>query len=631
MAESVMPDSRRCNYFFLYDGSKVKGEGDPTREGICYFYPEETPIDKQELLCGQLAGVGRCVSELSSSPVRILRLRRSKFAIRMKDDFFWALGCSVDVPTVSVCELLDQLINLFCFYNGSIRQSYQLNSRETLAMQWAQYLSHLQTGSTELHSIFSCLRTIDPTNIDPLLLLKAALILQACQRCPLVLAGCILFRGRVVSTQMPPHLTVKVMVHENETYNKDQRPNGLSSSSSSSGSAVSSTTVFLTTSELHHLQSCPVDREFRSHSTPNKDSCPKKTRLSRTLSDTPSSESEPSELDSSQSPFSPQKGSFSPLLSGSDNSVFSPSLSQSSAGPLDPSLLSPEAPFPNGKISHGVEEGSLQESYYHSFHSNGNGSSQIHIEGDSSALEEMSHLNGQGGDGATADREKPGACGAMLFDYRGAEPGNGGSHEDKTGNMRRGDLPAERDELPPCSSLSDSPAESPLVPMTLYQHRVKGLVLALLVEPHFQNDTAATEEVYHSSLASLNGLEAHLRTITPGAPGPQGPYTFAHFDCLQNTLTTNLSGRPGGAQERSFVRATSLLHSHFCNTETLQEAIIRNAGAAVYGTRNIAQETYFLQHGGNMRNSGIPNHQDSAFSLPSKARHRLLKHGVNLL
>uniref|UniRef100_A0A3Q3WG69 CCZ1/INTU/HSP4 first Longin domain-containing protein n=1 Tax=Mola mola TaxID=94237 RepID=A0A3Q3WG69_MOLML len=154
-----------CSFFFLYDGSKVRGEGDPTREGICYFYPEETPLDRQELLCGQLAGVGRCVSELSVSPVRVLRLRRDKFAIRMKDDLFWALGTSVEVPTVSVCALLDQLINLFRFYNGSVRRSYQIHSRETLAARWAQYLSHLQSGSSELHHIFSCLRTIDSTNV----------------------------------------------------------------------------------------------------------------------------------------------------------------------------------------------------------------------------------------------------------------------------------------------------------------------------------------------------------------------------------------------------------------------------------------------------------------------------------
>ncbi|KAM3867684.1 BLOC-3 complex member HPS4 [Diretmus argenteus] len=625
MAEVLMPDCRRCNYFFVYDGSKVRGEGDPTRDGICYFYPEETPIDEQELLCGQLAGVGRCVSELSSSPVRVLKLRRSKFAIRMKDDFFWALGCSVDVPTVSVCDLLNQLINLFCFYNGSVRQSYQANSRDGLAVRWAQYLSHLQAGSTELHHTFSCLRTIDSTHIDPLLLLKAALILQACQRCPLVLAGCILFRGRVVSTQMPPDLTVKVMVHESETFNKDQRPNGLSSSSSS---AVSSTTVFLTTSELQYLQSSPVvARESRSHSTPNKDSHPKMTRLSRTLSDMPSTDSDPPEPDSSQS-------SLNPLLSVSDNSVFSPSPLQSPAGPLDPPL---QSPFPNGNNSHEVEEETLEYSYYHSFHSNVGERSQIDSEGgDGSVLEDTPSVSGQGGGGISA-----GARGAMPLDYRRSEPscqetGCEDSDGDEvaaggSGGGSIGGQQAEMGELSPCSSLSDSPAESPLVPMTLYQHRVKGLVLALLVEPHFQSDTAAMEEVYHSSLASLNGLEAHLQTVTPGAPGHQGPYVFAHFDCIQNTLTTNLSGQPGGAQERSFVRATSLLHSHFCNTETLQEAIIRSAAAAVYGTRSVAQETFFLQQGGAMRNSGIPNHQDSAFSLPTKARHRLLKHGVNLL
>lgn len=41
---------------------------------------------------------------------------------------FQALGCSVEVPTISACELLDQLINLFCFYNGSVRRSYQVQS-----------------------------------------------------------------------------------------------------------------------------------------------------------------------------------------------------------------------------------------------------------------------------------------------------------------------------------------------------------------------------------------------------------------------------------------------------------------------------------------------------------------------
>lgn len=37
--------------------------------------------------------------------------------------------------------------------------------------------------------------------------------------------------------------------------------------------------------------------------------------------------------------------------------------------------------------------------------------------------------------------------------------------------------------------------ELPLVVMALYRHRVRGLVLALLVEPHFQNDAIAMEEV----------------------------------------------------------------------------------------------------------------------------------------
>ncbi|KAM9810448.1 BLOC-3 complex member HPS4 [Neosynchiropus ocellatus] len=572
MAEMVPPESRRCSYFLVYDGSLVQGEGDPTREGICYFYPVQTPVDSQELLCGQLAGVCRCVSELSSSPVRVLRLRRNKFAIRMKDDFFWALGCSVDVPTVSACELLDQLINLFCFYNGPVRQSYQLHSREELAAQWAQYLSYLLPGSSELHQIFSCLKTIDYSNVDPLLLLKAALILQACQRCPLVLAGCVLFRGRVVSTQMTPDLTMKVMVHESESHDKAAtvEDGGISSCFSD---AVSSTPVFLTTQELHYLHSAPVDKDCRTFSPPNKDTPLKKTRLSRTLSDVPSTDSEQSELGSSQSP----QNTLSPYLS-----MFSPGGPQSREDVTPPPQTQPPPPS-NGKTSHEADE-----SLYFSFQ----------------GVEERDGSTPQVGTSSRHERTAQGYTDPLDF----AAPPS--------------------DLHPPSSSQAN---QATLVPMTLYLHRVKGLVLALLVEPHFLSDSASMEEVYHSCLASLNGLEAHLRSISPGAPGAAGPYVFAHFDCVQSTLATNLSGRPGGAPERPFVRATSLLHSHFCNSETLQEAIIRSAGAAVYGTRSVAQETYFLQQGAALRNSGIPNHQDSAFSLPSKARHRLLKHGVSLL
>nr|XP_055024234.1 Hermansky-Pudlak syndrome 4 protein isoform X3 [Misgurnus anguillicaudatus]XP_055024235.1 Hermansky-Pudlak syndrome 4 protein isoform X3 [Misgurnus anguillicaudatus] len=669
MAETnAVNDSRRCLFFFLYDSSKVQEEGDQTKDGIYYFYPEDTPADQQDLLCGQLAGVCRCVSELSTSPVRLLRLRKSKYAVRMKDKFIWALSCVGNIPDVSVCDFLDQLINLFCFYNGPVRQSYQLYSKVELASRWAKYLCHLQGGSTELHNIFSCLKTVDSLNIDPLLLLKAALILQACQRCPLVLAGCILYRGRVVSTQMPPDLTVKVMVYETETYSQDHRvtANGLSSSVATPNSVTVTAHVFLTTTELHMLRCSPVDRACRyiqkkSHCTQPPCQSRKSRLLSRTLSDIRTVDTDSPNLEPTQCPsISDQTTSSSPRSSLSDEMCFSPSPSVLNT-PLHSSLMNqseyftPESHDPN--TSNGTNL-SKEQCLIESLNTNDKRDIDENLETGSlhswtKMKSEVVHLDQDLGENDKAlkngyqlqsnclenhsdvsyhDNQIDRTEGQRLDTHNHVTNRNDDTDTEKEAREKSEQVEKSKQRHMENESPShETLADPSLVRTILYQHRVRGLVLALLVEPEFNTDATAREEVYNSSLASLNGLEAHLRNTSPWTPSKPEPYTFAHYDCIQNTLTTNVCGRSDGPQDRAFVRATALLHSHFSESDTLQETIVRSASSAVYGTRSAAQETYFLQQGTPVRNSGSPDAQDSAFSLPKKARQRLLKHGVNLL
>ncbi|XP_031193270.1 Hermansky-Pudlak syndrome 4 protein isoform X3 [Mastomys coucha] len=578
MATTTPPETKSAawwNYFFLYDGSKVKGEGDPTRAGICYFYPPQTLMDQQELLCGQLAGVVRCLWDLSGTPPMLIRLRKLKFAIRADGDYLWALGCGMELSDASCRQFLDQLIGFFHFYMGPVSLAYKSHPQEELSLQWDTFITQVLRSTNESHRIFNALWNLDYTKVEPLLLLKAALILQTCQRSPHVLAGCILYEGLIVNSQLPPSLTAKVLLHQ--TIPADQRLPGAGAAPQETGAAlppdVQITPVFLSEKEVAILHEFPVKHETRLQES--------------SFHYPPWDQSSPTQAEDAWTSATileptPHDGTW-PNGSGLDEHL--PRLEQEHAGPTGPcttacgqgSGLSSRL---QKELCLSQEELNLSEMHVsearvafppvpalgdpETIHTSCNAPTLPEDTAMCSCLDPSSpeKLPESGRPERLADLpltnsqiQAPGAdplpssrpVGLLPQHPVGVEPsvepyGNGAQESHLA--LARSSCSADSQGPRPSADKIDfkpSPSgpQAGLVPMNLYTHSVNGLVLSLLAEETLLSDTAAIEEVYHSSLASLNGLEVHLKETLPReeASLTSSTYSFLHYDRIQSVLS----------------------------------------------------------------------------------------------
>ncbi|XP_044131322.1 Hermansky-Pudlak syndrome 4 protein [Bufo gargarizans] len=674
------------NYFFLYDGSKVKGEGDPTRHGINYFYPTQTVIDQQELLCGQIAGVVRCLTEISGSPPNLIRLRKQKFAIQVHGEYLWALGCSLDVSDVTCKCFLEDLIGLFRFYNGPLWHAYQVRSQAELSEEWNLYLEHIQNTS-DLHRIFNSLSHVDKTKVDPLLLLKAALILQTCQRFPHVLAGCIMYNNRIVSTQLPPALTSRVLfqtlvqkspsstfqgqdallpqdvymipvfVMEKEATALRQYPvqwmTRIPSSSRRSSSISNSLSEEAQVNQSHvsegesfdkekiNVESASllledVSQESAEDVRAKNDSIASDAELLGTMIHVPMQSSSLCEPTNTLNTGGEDKKIIVKECSSSDD-VFIDSLKNSSLMTSeDQTKLLVSKQDLQSECEH-LSTGSFVSCY---------STNELEKEESVSSFLEESQVTVNKKDDLLTMEEKSGDHHVvksaesrleMLHITEGDTQGDGKDAETSESYESTNTENGQSDKF--CNftdwtlTLSSNPpsSSSKLVQMVLYVHNVKGLVLSLIGESDFKYIKETIQDVYDSTLASLNGLEVHLKETLPVDNNnlSKSTYNFTHYDSIQNTLTANLPSASSTSDQ--FQRAANLIHSDFSVCSTLQEMTVRNASSSVYGCQSIVHETYFQQLSPLYRNSGAPDPQDTAFMLHSRAKQKLLKHGLNLL
>ncbi|KAK3083878.1 hypothetical protein FSP39_004489 [Pinctada imbricata] len=205
--------------FFIYDHLMLQKEEDDLKDAILYFYPPFVSEDDQCAVCGQLMGMSEFLyTTISKSAPAVFKLQYEKYCLKRIGNYTLGLEGNLDNSDVQLERQLMFLYKAFIMYCGSIgniRQQYPGDGggfvRELRGI-WDILYPSGSWHDSYLTQAFQTLPTVHIPKGKGEIFLQASNILQSSQRRPGVLLGAIVFKNRVLSTQISPEMTRKLIL-----------------------------------------------------------------------------------------------------------------------------------------------------------------------------------------------------------------------------------------------------------------------------------------------------------------------------------------------------------------------------------------------------------------------------------
>ncbi|XP_046546499.1 uncharacterized protein LOC124256549 isoform X2 [Haliotis rubra] len=216
-----MADLNRGNEicsFFIYDHNVLKREEDDLKDAIVYFYPNTVSVDNQCALVGKLIGISDFFFHcLPQSTPRVIKLLSEKFATQRHGDFTVALGCDLFIPDEFITHHFEFVWKVFVFFQGSLEAVRQRCKNHKsfpsdLAKVWDMYLPFCQFYGDLMSQAFQILPDVQLSKSSSKTFLHSSHILQRCHRQDGVIGGVLLYKSKVLSSQLSPDVTKRLLL-----------------------------------------------------------------------------------------------------------------------------------------------------------------------------------------------------------------------------------------------------------------------------------------------------------------------------------------------------------------------------------------------------------------------------------